>query len=142
MPVYFPGNGLPAGQKPVGYILEPDGSRAFDESTKAAIIEVVGDATQSLSGTITTGYTVQITGTAEILVCAGPCSIDELVHSGTPGAALTIRDAGTAGTGVTAAATIDLGTTPQIQLGVYTAQYGVTAQLSGGSCTLLVRAAA
>lgn len=116
------------------------GGIEFDQPTKDAIVAIAGDAGSGGSVVaVPTGYTVDVSGTSEVLLCAGPCDVAQLLHSKTAGATITLKDAGTTGTAAAVLKVIDMATTSQLQMAAASGIYGMTATLSGGSATFLIR---
>lgn len=118
-------------------VIGPGGVIEFPADVQKAIIAIAGDAS---SGTaqIVDGYPVEVTGTSEIVVSSVPCDVVWIAHNGAAGT-ITLRDAATTGSGLAAAKTVDMATTPTMQAGALRTQYGVSAVLTAGKATFWVR---
>lgn len=129
------------GQVPVMAEVSDQGVRVLAGDTD--ITDQIGSGGSSGGGSVAvavpTGYTVDVSGTSEVLLCAGPCDVAQLLHSKTAGATITLKDAGTTGTAAAALKTVDMASTSQLQMAVASGTYGITATLSGGSATFLIR---
>ena len=115
----------------------PGGGIEFPGDVQEAIIAIAGDAS---SGTaqIVDGYPVEVTGTSETVVSSVPCDVVWIAHNGAAGT-ITLRDAATTGSGLAAAKTVDMATTPTMHAGALRTQYGVSAVLTAGKATFWVR---
>ena len=134
---YLAGQDTPTSGIPLTATLS-DGGIAFDQPTTDAIIAIAGDASSGSAAQIVDGYPVEVTGTSEVVVSAVPCDVVWIAHNGVAGT-ITLRDAATTGSGLAAAKTVDMATTPTMQAGGLRTQYGLSAVLTAGKATFWVR---